>query len=318
MINIFNKKDIKEDNKNDTIEQGAIIEEKHEAETTDTMEFLKEMSVQIEEIIKQHNKVNGDHKVLEKLAKQIENHIEAVTNLTEKTNESTDKLFTQGENLLEVTKNTVNKSLEGKKSIEGMVKVIENLDVETNDTYENINALGEKLKEIGDIAQLISGIASKTNLLALNAAIEAARAGEQGKGFAVVADEVRKLAEMTGESSSNITNLISGIDSQTKNVLSSVEKSTLVVTEGVQSSKGALEKIEEALDSFNSVEEDTVKLIKTISIQKDDISKIFNGINEVDNILNKTNDQIIKHIDEANRVDEKLEKSVYHIAQYVK
>ncbi len=171
---------------------------------------------------------------------------------------------------------------------------------------------------MGEIAQLISGIASKTNLLALNAAIEAARAGEQGKGFAVVADEVRKLAEMTGESSSNISNLITGIDSQTKNVLNSVEKSTLVVTEGVESSKGALEKIEQVLDSFNRVEGDADKLIKTIDVQKEDISKIFNGINEVDKVLNETNNQIIKHIDEAHKVDEKLEKSVYHIAQHLK
>ncbi|ENK1243542.1 chemotaxis protein [Clostridium botulinum] len=318
MINIFSKKDSEKDNKNDTIEQEIVVEETHKAETTDTMKFLKEMTVQIEEIIKQHNKVNGEHEVLEKLTKQIENHMATVSNLTKKTNESTNNLFSQGENLLDVTRDTVNKSLEGKKSIEGMVKVIENLDIETKDTYENINALGEKLKEIGEIAQLISGIASKTNLLALNAAIEAARAGEQGKGFAVVADEVRKLAEMTGESSSNISNLITGIDSQTKNVLNSVEKSTLVVTEGVESSKGALEKIEQVLDSFNRVEGDADKLIKTIDVQKEDISKIFNGINEVDKVLNETNNQIIKHIDEAHKVDEKLEKSVYHIAQHLK
>ncbi|MGO5066131.1 chemotaxis protein [Clostridium sporogenes] len=318
MINIFSKKDSEKDNKSNTIEQEVVVEEIHKAQTTDTMNFLKEMTVQIEEIIKQHNKVNGEHEVLEKLTKQIENHMETVSNLTENTNKSTDNLFNQGETLLEVTKDTVNKSLEGKKSIEDMVKVIENLDIETKDTYENINALGEKLKEIGEIAQLISGIASKTNLLALNAAIEAARAGEQGKGFAVVADEVRKLAEMTGESSSNISNLITGIDSQTKNVLNSVEKSTLVVTEGVESSKGALEKIEEVLDSFNRVEGDADKLIKTIDTQKEDISKIFNGINEVNKILTETNDQIIKHIDEAHKVDDKLEKSVYHIAQHLK
>ncbi len=86
------------------------------------MEFLKEMTVQIEGIIQQHNKVNGEHEVLEKLAKQIENHMATVSNLTERTNESTDKLFSQGERLLEITKDTVSKSLEGKNQLRAWLK----------------------------------------------------------------------------------------------------------------------------------------------------------------------------------------------------
>lgn len=316
MINVFKRKNTE----SEFIEDKHLDEEKVQTQTknTDTIEFLKKISVQIEDIINQHNKVNSEHDVLAKLAEQIENQMKIVLNLTEQTNSSTDELHSQGENLLNATKNTVGKSIEGKESIEGMVKVIENLDVETKDTYKNITSLGEKLKEIGEIAQLISGIASQTNLLALNAAIEAARAGEQGKGFSVVADEVRKLAEMTGESSSNITKLISGIDTQTRAVLKSVEKSTLVVTEGVTSSKGALEKIEEALNSFNGVEGEAGKLINTINSQKNNVDKTFNTINEVNNILKVTNNQITQHIEEAGKVDKKLEKSVSHISEYVR
>lgn len=293
------------------------IAEKTGQQSEDTREFLKKMSRQIKEIITQHNKVNSEHELLGELAKHIEDQMETVLGLTRMTNQSTDELFEQGKALIHITKDTVEESIVGKECVEDMIGVIKNLDLETKDTYRNIHALGEKLKEIGDIAQLISSIASQTNLLALNAAIEAARAGEHGRGFAVVADEVRKLAEMTGKSSLNITELIHAIDSQTKSVLNSVEKSTSAVASGVSSSRKALEKMEQALNSFHHVEDEADKLIDTINIQKDQVVKILGGIGEVDNLLSQTNHQIIKHIEAAQEVDKELEKSVIGIAEYV-
>ncbi len=83
-----------------------------------------------------------------------------------------------------------------------------------NSIFESIEALFQKSGEIQQIVELITRLASQTNLLSMNASIEAARAGEHGRTFSVVADEVQKLSAQTSNFASNIKALVDGIQSE--------------------------------------------------------------------------------------------------------
>ena len=78
-----------------------------------------------------------------------------------------------------------------------------------------IEALNTQVGRIGEVANMISDIAARTNLLALNATIEAARAGDAGRGFAVVANEVKQLATQTARSTREITRHIGEVRAAT-------------------------------------------------------------------------------------------------------
>ena len=84
-----------------------------------------------------------------------------------------------------------------------------------NESSGKIQAINEQVQEfqgkidkIGEIVDVVTKVASQSNLLALNASIEAEREGEAGQGIAVVADQVRQFSGTTAESAEDIVKYV--------------------------------------------------------------------------------------------------------------
>jgi methyl-accepting chemotaxis protein len=122
----------------------------------------------------------------------------------------------------------------GAKDVAAAVNSMELIARTNSQNVKESHRLLEKSKEIGQIIDVITGIAGQTNLLALNAAVEAARAGEQGRGFAVVAEEVRKLAEQSGEAANQISEIIAGIQQQVESINHSMDVGSQEIHRGVE------------------------------------------------------------------------------------
>jgi methyl-accepting chemotaxis protein len=100
----------------------------------------------------------------------------------------------------------------------------------SSDAQGAVRELANSAMRIGEVVQLIKGIADQTNLLALNATIEAARAGEAGKGFAIVAQEVKNLASQTGSATEDIARQISAIQGAVSGAVEAMARIDGVIT----------------------------------------------------------------------------------------
>ncbi len=133
-----------------------------------------------------------------------------------------------------VSMQAANKTMEGNDAIQSAEAQMGSIQSSFDTLAHEVNAMGSLSGEIGEIINVITDIAYRTNILALNAGIEAARAGELGRGFAVVAGEVRKLAEQSTQSAEQIAELIGHIRTSIENAVQSMESGSEEVREGIR------------------------------------------------------------------------------------
>lgn len=173
-----------------------------------------------------------DSEVCFTISGELINKVEAVSSSAKLVSEKANAV----KNIVDFGKANINELTESSKLSEDNMR----------DITKNVEELSKMAENINHITDIITGIASQTNLLSLNASIEAARAGESGKGFAVVANEIKKLADQSITSSQDITNLITEIQTQVKHT-----SDTINLTIGAN--KHQIQSVHKTNDAFNEI-----------------------------------------------------------------
>ncbi len=117
---------------------------------------------------------------------------------------------------------------------------------------QQIHTTNDSVKKIREATELITSIASQTNLLSLNASIEAARAGEAGKGFAVVATEISQLAAQSSSSADIIKGIIEELVREAELTVSIVDEVSAILgrqQEKLHQTKGHFDVLEKGIEN---------------------------------------------------------------------
>ena len=212
---------------------------------------------------------------------------------------------------------------EGVDSVGELKTISEKVKAQIAVIYEQTNTTNESAQEIHKATELISSIASETNLLALNASIEAARAGESGRGFAVVAEQIKNLAEQSNQSAKTIEGIINNLlaDTEqavktmntvdaiigfqadkvemTKRVFDKVNNGLIVTMEGVESIAQSTKTLDEAkgrvimsVESLSAIAEENAASTQETAASAEELTATIGEIKNATSRLNQVADNL--------------------------
>ncbi|WP_437420347.1 methyl-accepting chemotaxis protein [Stutzerimonas chloritidismutans] len=165
---------------------------------------------------------------------------------------------------------------------------------EITGSTDKVSVLAGEISNVGDVLEVIRGIAEQTNLLALNAAIEAARAGEQGRGFAVVADEVRALAHRTQNSTGEIEKLIAAVRGRAGEAVAAMSKTQALAGSSQAQALDAGQALERIVEGVSQINERNLVIASASEEQAQVAREVDRNLTTIQTLSTRTSDSALQ------------------------
>ncbi len=252
--------------------------EKLKNELRDIVEGIKESSDNFHDESENLQKISEDvyHVMKEvdgstqEIAKSCTEQAEGASHASQNVTEMGEMIKYNGSEIIKI-----NEIVEQMKEVSGNARVQFK---ELNDVMENVkesiyflseqtNLTEESVKKIGAATELITSIASQTNLLSLNASIEAARAGENGKGFSVVASEIQQLSIQSNTAAGKIKDIVEDLNKNASYTLDKVGDMKSVIAR----QEDNIKRVNESFKDVHMGIDETVKGIEVIINKADEL-----------------------------------------------